>query len=136
MLPSHSHLQPESIMNLPANSTNTPSVKALLQQEGVSVSLALLGPGEDLPASDVRPAQDHLLFVIDGSANVKLDALNTLLKKDQALYVAKEKSETIRNQSDGWVKLLRIELPDRESVTAPIYTVADSSVFANDLSGR
>lgn len=121
--------------DFPLPSTSATPTRLLLQQEGVTAMLSLLGPGDTLPENE-KAGQAHVLFVIDGSANVQLDELNFLLKKDQALYVAPEKSEAIRNASEGWLKLLRLDLPAREIAPAPIFTVSDSSVFASEMSGR
>ncbi|ACB75043.1 cupin domain-containing protein [Opitutus terrae] len=121
--------------DFPISPTSTSPTRRLLQQDGVTATLSLLGPGDTLPENE-KSTQDHVLFVIEGSANVQLDELNFLLKKDQALYVASGKSEAIRNASDSWLKLLRLDLPAREPAAAPIFTVADSSVFASDMSGR
>lgn len=113
------------ITTLPHASSVT--VKNILNQDGVTCSLALLAPGDELSTGSDSAGTDHLLFVVDGSLTVQLDELNFLLNKDQAIHVAKEKSESIRNQSDAWAKLLRVDLPSREIIAAPIFTVPDEA---------
>jgi mannose-6-phosphate isomerase-like protein (cupin superfamily) len=95
--------------------------KNILSKHGFNCSLIMLGRGEETAQADSTNMAEHLIFVIDGEATVRFGDVNTVVNKDEALLVPKEKEYSILAHV-GWAKLLRVEVPPRQVITPQIIT--------------
>lgn len=87
--------------------------RTLLEERGVACSLLTLAPGkthECCPNAD----RDHVYFVAQGEVEAHVGELNYMLRADEALHVAKDKSATFECRGSAPAKLLRV------SVLAPV----------------
>ncbi len=98
--------------------------KTLLAQDGFTCSLLTLAPGDETARPEADAVEQHLLFVVEGEAVVRLGEVNTILSKDEALLIPKGKAHAIAAQPGGWAKLLRVDVPPRQIVTPQILSVA------------
>lgn len=108
-----------SVITLDPATTPTNS-KTILSKEGFACSLIMLAPGDETPPRAADQVEEHLLFVVDGEAIVRFDALNTVLKKDEALLIPRGKAHMISAHAGGWAKLLRVDVPPRQVVVPQI----------------
>lgn len=95
--------------------------KSVLAKDGFECSITTLAPGDETPLREAHNVEMHLLFVLDGEVTVRLGGINTMLKKDEALLVAKGQAHLAA--PDGWAKILRVDVPPRQVVTPQILTV-------------
>jgi len=112
-------------MNPEITTLNPPSPSALtkniLSKHGFNCSIIMLGRGEETARADSSQMAEHLLFVIEGEATVRFGDVNTVVNKDEALLIPKEKEYSILAHV-GWAKLLRVEVPPRQVITPQIIT--------------
>jgi mannose-6-phosphate isomerase-like protein (cupin superfamily) len=92
----------------------------ILAQDGYTCSLLTLEPGSETPQRAAHDVQEHLLFVVDGEVTVRFGDVNTILNKDQALLVPQGRPHAIAGSEGGPAKLLRIDIPPRQVVVAPM----------------
>lgn len=104
-----------------------PNVRSLLAQNGYSAALVTLEPGEALPIERSPRGEEHLLFVVDGGVTVHGGLLNTMLGKNEAHLLPKESDCTIEAAEGRPAKLLKIDVPPRQVVDAPLYTLDPKS---------
>ena len=96
------------------------NIKTILAQEGFTCSLLTLAPGDETPRRESNQSDDHILFVIEGEATVRFQEVNTMLAKDRALLVRKGEDYIISGNPVGWTKILRVDVPPRQTVTPQI----------------
>ena len=108
-----------SIVTLDRVTTPTNS-KTILSKDGFVCSLVMLAPGDETPPREADQVEEHVLFVVEGEATVRFDALNTILKKDDALLIPRGKPHVISAHPGGWAKLLRLDVPPRQVVVPQI----------------
>ena len=80
----------------------------------------MLAPGDETPPREIDPPKEHLLYIVEGTATVRFEDLNTILNKDEALLIPKGKRHVIAAHPGAWAKLLRVDVPPREIVVPPI----------------
>jgi len=105
------------ILDSVASATNS---KTILSKAGFACSLIILAPGDETPPREADQVEEHLLFVVEGEATVRFDVVNTILNKDEALLIPRGKSHVISTHSGGWAKLLRVDVPPRQTVVPQI----------------
>jgi quercetin dioxygenase-like cupin family protein len=99
------------------------NTKTILAKEGFNCSLLTLAPGYETPKREATQAEDHVLFVIDGTVTVRVGDVNTILAKDQAILIHQGQEYVIVAHPGGWAKFLRIDVPPRQTVTPQIITL-------------
>ena len=99
------------------------NTKTILAREGFTCSLLTLAPGDEMPRREANQIEDHVLFVTEGEATVRLGDVNTILGKDQALLIRQGQEYAIAAHPGGWAKILRIDVPPRQTVTPQIITL-------------
>ncbi len=99
------------------------NIKTILAKEGFTCSLLRLAPGGETPIRETNQIADHLLFVTEGVATVRLGDVNTILAKDQALLIRQGQEYVITAHPDGWAKVLRVDVPPRQIVAPQIITL-------------
>ncbi len=104
----------------PPHSAN---VRAILAKDGYACSIVSLEAGEQLAIERSPRGEEHLLFVLDGSLTVRADKLNTLLGKNEAHVLPKDLDCTIEAAEERPAKFLRVDVPARQIVDAPLYTL-------------
>jgi|GEM_PF-1109663 len=102
---------------------HTANVRGILAKEGYACAIVSLEPGEQLAIERSPRGEEHLLFVLDGSVTVRADVLNTLLAKNEAHLLPKDVDCTIEAAEERPAKFLRIDVPPRQIVDAPLYTL-------------
>ena len=103
-------------------STSAINAKSILNKDGFRCSLLVLAPGDETPVREAQDVEEHILFVVDGEATVRLGDVNTIINKDEALLVPKGKRHVISANPGGWAKILRVDVPPRQVVTPQILT--------------
>ena len=103
-----------------ASPTNT---KSILTKEGFQCSIITLAPGDETPLREAHDVEEHILFAIEGEPIVRFGDINTMMKKDEALLVPKNKAHLIAAGPNGWAKILRVDVPPRQVVTPQILTI-------------
>lgn len=103
--------------------TPTATTKPILAKKGFRCSLITLAPGNETPLREAHNVEEHILFVIEGGVTIRFGDINTIIKKDEALLVAKGQSHLIAAGPNGWAKLLQMDIPPRKVVTPQILTV-------------
>lgn len=101
----------------------TLNTKTILEKDGFSCSLLTLAPGDATPRREANQIEDHVLFVADGAATVRVGEVNTILAKDQAMLIRQSQEYVIAAHPGGWAKILRIDVPPRQIVTPQIITL-------------
>ena len=101
--------------------TTTPAnSKTILSKNGFTCSLIMLAPGDETPPRQTDQVEEHLLYIVEGTATVRFEDLNTILNKDEALLIPQGKRHVIAAHPGAWAKLLRVDVPPREIVVPPI----------------
>jgi quercetin dioxygenase-like cupin family protein len=85
----------------------------------------MLAPGDERPSREADQIEEHLLYVVDGSATIRFDDLNTILNKDEALLIPRGKQHVIAAHPGAWAKLLRVDVPPRQVVVPQIISFDD-----------
>jgi redox-sensitive bicupin YhaK (pirin superfamily) len=85
--------------------------RTILNEERMNGSLMLLESGQEITLSDDSAPQEHVLFVADGSLTVRIGEISHVLNKDQAMHLDAGKTATLCNDTQGWAKVLRLDLP-------------------------
>lgn len=94
--------------------------RTVLAENGFTCSLLTLGPGDETPPRESSQVEEHLLFVIEGEATVRLSDINTMLRPDDALLIPKGQAHVIAAGGSGRTRILRVDVPPRRIVTPPI----------------
>jgi quercetin dioxygenase-like cupin family protein len=94
--------------------------KTILVKDGFACSLIMLAPGDETPPREADQVEEHVLYVVEGEATVRFDAVNTILSKDEALLIPKGKQHVIAANPGKWAKLLRVDVPPRQVVVPQI----------------
>ena len=94
--------------------------RIILSKNGFTASLITIAPGEETPPRGADDAEEHLLFVVEGQATVRFDEVNTIVDKDEALLIPRGKNHVISAMANRPAKVLRVEVPPRQVVEAPI----------------
>ena len=102
--------------------TSPTNAKTILSKEGFQCSLLMLAPGDETPMRESRDIEEHILFVVEGEATVRFEAVNTIFGKDEALLIPKGKAHVIAANAHSWAKILRVDVPPRHVVTPQILT--------------
>jgi mannose-6-phosphate isomerase-like protein (cupin superfamily) len=102
---------------------HTKLTKNILSHEGLTCSLLVLGPAEEVSPAAEREIPERVLFVVEGEVTVHVDELYFILQKEDALHVPKGKEHSIVAAASGWSKILRVDLPPREIITPQILTL-------------
>lgn len=102
--------------------TTATVTKTILAKDGFTCALLTLAPGEATPRYESNQVEEHLLFVVEGAATVRFGEMNALLGKDQALLIRSGEAYTIAAQSNGRTKILRVDVPPRQTVVPQIVT--------------
>lgn len=90
--------------------------RTILSEERMNGSLLLLESGQELALGQDASLQEHVLFVADGSITIRIGELSHVLNKDQAMHIAAGKDASLRNDTQGWAKILRLDL----QIPAPV----------------
>lgn len=97
--------------------------RTVLSGEGLDCTLLALAPAEQTAGPEPHADQDHVLFVIEGSVNVRVGELTFLVNHDEALHIAAGRPYTVAAVPSGWAKILRVDFTRKTVVEAPLYTV-------------
>ena len=100
--------------------TTPPKAKTILAQEGFTCSLLTLAPGDETPRRTADQFEEHLLFVIEGEATVRIGDVNTVLAREQALLIRKGETYAIIGSPDDPTRILRVAVPPRQIVTPQV----------------
>ena len=103
--------------------SNPTDTKTILANDALKSSLLTLAPGDETPRQELNGRGDQLLFVIEGEVTISLGEVNTILAKDQAVLLRKDRAHVIAGSLDGWTKLLQVEIPPREPAGPEIITL-------------
>src|SRR5687768_522239 len=118
------NIYPESIMNpqvITLEPTTTPTnSRTILSKNGFTCSLIMLAPGEETPPRETDQVEEHVLYIVEGMATVRFEELNTILNKDEALLIPRDKQHVIAAHPETSAKLLRVDVPPREVVVPQI----------------
>lgn len=104
----------------PAHATN---IRSILSKDGYAGALVTLAPGEELRVEPSARGVETLVFVVDGGVVVRCGKLNTMLATNEAHLLPKENDCVIEAVEHRPAKLLRIDVPPRQVVDAPLYTL-------------
>lgn len=88
--------------------------KTILEQAGLRCSLLRLAPGQSMQL-EPNADRDHVLFVVEGGVEARVDELNYMLRPDEALHLPKAKHATIEGRGEKPAKLLRMDVFARET---------------------
>lgn len=99
------------------------NTKTILAKEGFHCSLLTLAPGDETPRREANQVEEHVLFVADGSATIRIGDVNTILAKDQAILIRPGQEYVIAAHPGGWAKILKTDVPPRQIVTPQIITL-------------
>jgi mannose-6-phosphate isomerase-like protein (cupin superfamily) len=105
-------------LNPPASTAVT---KNILSKHGFNCALIVLSRGDETARADSTQMAEHLLFVVEGEVTVRFGDVNTVVNKDEALLIPKEKEYSVLSHL-GWAKVLRVEVPPRQVITPQIIT--------------
>ena len=97
--------------------------KNILSKYGFSCSLIILNGDDETVRADSANMAEHIVFVVEGEATIRFGDVNTIVNRDEALLIPKGKEYTVV-ASQGWAKVLRIEVPPREIISPQIITFA------------
>lgn len=97
-----------------------PTSTTVLSQAGYHASLHSLPPGAELPPCPGDGANDHILFVVEGEARVRVGDVTTILAPEQALHLPSNKEHTIVAGSASALKILCVDVPPRQVTLPPI----------------
>lgn len=100
------------------------SAKNILSKNGYTCAIVSIGQGDELTIPLSATGEDHLLFVLDGEIAVRNGEINTMLNKNEAHLLPKEGDTTIVVTGGRRAKLLRVDVPPRQKVEAPIFTMS------------
>ncbi len=97
---------------------------SILNKDGYACSLMTLNSSDELPLADRSNAkQNHIVFVIEGSLNVRMGEINVVLNKNEAVFVPSDEEAMIRNLQVARSKFLRTDValppPPPPLVTLP-----------------
>src|SRR5687768_12143688 len=102
------NIHTESIMNPQITTlepTTTPTnSKNILSKNGFTCSLMMLAPGDETPPRDADQVEEHVLYIVEGSATVRFEDVNTILNKDEAMLIPRGKQHVIAADSGAWAK--------------------------------
>jgi mannose-6-phosphate isomerase-like protein (cupin superfamily) len=93
--------------------TNHTTAKTILSRDGYTSSLITLEPGSETIVGETDKLEEHLLFVVEGGATVRVDQVNTILNQDGALLIPRGKQHVISAPRNESAKLLRVDVPLR-----------------------
>ena len=108
--------------------TTPTNSKTILSKDGFTCFLMMLAPGDETPPREADQVEEHLLYVVEGSATVRFEDLNTILNKDEALLIPRGKQHAIAAHPGAWAKLLRVDVPPRQAVVPQIISLDRSGV--------
>lgn len=97
--------------------------KNILSKNGYACALVSLDAGDELALKRAAPGDEGLVFVIAGEITVRSGEINTMLKKDEAHLLPLDRDCTIAASGGGPAKFLRVKVPARQVVDAPLYTL-------------
>lgn len=97
--------------------------KSILAKDGFQCSILTLAPGDETPLRAAHDVEEHILFAIEGEATIRFGELNTMLKEEEALLIAKGSAHLIAAGAGAGAKILRVEVPPRQVITPQILTV-------------
>lgn len=103
--------------------TTPQNAKTILSKDGFTGSVLTLAPGDETPRTTNQNGE-HVLYVVDGMATVRFEAVNTVLSKDEALLIPKGKPHSIAADTVSGAKLFRLEVPPRQIVVPQIISPA------------
>ena len=69
--------------------------KTILSKNGFTCSLLTLAPGDETPPRETDQVEEHILYIVEGTATVRFEDLNTILNKDEALLIPPGKRHVI-----------------------------------------
>jgi len=95
----------------------------ILSEGGFTGSILRLISGAEIP-EESDPANDRIIVIVEGAAEVRSEGINTVLNKDMALLVPQGKVHAIVAISPSWTKLLKFTIPPRQVTAAPIITLS------------
>lgn len=99
------------------------SAKNILSKNGYTCAIIAIERGEALELPVSSTGEDHLLFVLEGEVTVRNGDINTMLKQNEAHLLPKDSDSALVVTGGRSAKLLRVNVPARQKVEAPIYTV-------------
>jgi mannose-6-phosphate isomerase-like protein (cupin superfamily) len=101
--------------------TTTPTnSRTILSKNGFTCSLIVLDPGEETPPRENDQVEEHVLYIVEGTATVRFEELNTILNKDESLLIPRGKRHVIAAHPETSAKLLRVDVPPRQVVVPQI----------------
>lgn len=110
-----------SITTLESESTtNAVASRKILSKSGFTGALLTLAPGQKTELARHDDAGECVVFVVEGDATVTSGEINTLLNKDDAHLLPKAGCFIASRKG---AKLLRLDIPPRQVITPPIFTV-------------
>jgi quercetin dioxygenase-like cupin family protein len=98
--------------------------KTILSKDGFTCALIALAPGDETQRHDDRAVEEHLLFVVEGTATVRFDDVNTILNQGEALHIPKGRAHAIAAGPSGGAKLLRVDVPPRQVIVPPLVSMS------------
>lgn len=109
---------------MPDTGTSPLQSSSILNKDGYACSLMTLTGSDELPlAEQSHEKHNHVVFVIEGSLNVRMGKINVVLNKDEAVFVPSEEQAVIRNLQVPRSKFLRTDValppPPPPLVTLP-----------------
>lgn len=96
------------------------SPQTILAKEGFHCSLLFLQPGDSTPLQPAPAGEEHLLFVVDGEVTVSSEAVNTIVRQDNALLIPRDREHVVEANLGVPAKILRVDVPPRQIVTPPL----------------
>ncbi len=96
--------------------TMTPETKehayqrVVLNENRVKATLLVVEANEQIDTGEDMPADEHILFVSQGRATVRVGEVNHVLNQEQALHLAQGAKATIWNHGSTPAKLLRVDV--------------------------
>lgn len=102
---------------------HTAHVRSILAKNGYACAIVSLEPGEPIAIERSLRGEEHLLYVLEGSLTVRVDNLNTFVAKNEAHLLPNDVECTIEAAEERPAKFLRVDVPPRQVVDAPLYTL-------------
>jgi len=107
----------------PPAPTNT---KNILSKNGYACGLVTLEPGQELTIEHAASGEERLVFVVSGAVTIRAGEIATMLSKNEAHLLASDCDSTIVAAEEHAAILLRVDVPPRRVVDAPLYTIGAS----------
>lgn len=101
-----------------------PATKSILAKNGYQCSVLTLAAGEEMPLRATPNVEEHILVVLEGEATLRFGLINTMLKPEEAVLIAKGQPHSIAASSSSGAKILQVDVPPRQVITPQILTMS------------